>query len=93
MRRKEICLLEHGDEIRFPDGGEYHFAHIDYDSKNQPIYSLGNWNGLKVVEGTIDKICAFIPQGSTIIMRNVPWATKKIKPVLIEKENVQMQLF
>lgn len=84
-------MLEHGDYILLPNGKELTFH--NFSAIKDGLYDLSEPGGYTVTQGSIDDIYKFLPDGCKVVMKNFPYAMRKIKPYSINKKFVQLSLF
>lgn len=74
-----------------PDGKRIVFS--DYGAIRDGLYCLSNPGGYTLCEGSIDDIYNFLPYGCKVIMKDFPYAMRKVRPYLVNKNSVQLTLF
>lgn len=74
-----------------PDGKEMVFS--NYCAIKDGLYCLSNPGGYTLCEGSIDDIYNFLPDGCKVIMKDFPFAMRRVKPYLVNRKVVQLSLF
>lgn len=84
-------MLEHGDYILLPNGKNLTFH--DFSALKDGLYDLSEPGGYAIVQGSIDDIYNFLPDGCMVIMKDFPYAMRKVKPYKVNRNVVQLSLF
>ncbi len=84
-------MLEHGDFILLPSGEELTFH--DFSALKKGLYYLSQPGGYTVTQGSIDDIYNSLPDGCKVIMKDFPYAMRKVKPYEVDRKSVQFSLF